>query len=196
MEHDIKFYIFAVILSVTAIASILTLNIFLIIAALCVASIAIASYKLHYILEAVIFKRTNLIQVVDGCEIRGDRSTAIRRIGNKFCAIAVALLENNTDVSVDRAKIENIIANSHCTFRFLMQVERLDINKLLDKMRTKMIMREIELSRLNNSVGRKDSVKESWLKRQIGQIEHEYRKSEYRRNTTKGFAVYNDKFYF
>lgn len=173
MEYDIKFYIIVAILAIFSIASVLTLNPFIILISLSVAILIVAFYKLDYIVEAVIFKRTNLIQVVDGCEISGDRSTVTRKLGDKFCATAVASLENNSNESIERTKIENIIANSHCVFKFVIQVERLDISKLLNKMYTRRSMKEIELSRLNKSYEKDNIAKSNTLKRQMDQIEHE-----------------------
>lgn len=176
MDHDFKFYIIAFVLALLAIASMLTLNIFLILFSLIICGILIVFYKLSYIIEAIVFRRTNLIQIIDGCELSGERTTAIRRIGNSFCATAVAFLENSSSESIEKEKIENIISNSHTTFRFVMQVEKVDINKLLDKLQTRRSMKEIELSRLHNSTTKINILKANSLKREIDQLEHDIEK--------------------
>ncbi len=173
MEHDIKFYALISVLALMAVASILTLKIAVILASLFVAIFLVAFYKLHYIVDAVIFKRTNLIQVIENCELGSERATAIRKLGTKFCATAVAALDNTSTESVDKDKIEKIIANSGCAFRFVVQVERIDINKLLNGLQTRRSMREIELSRLNDSAAKSNVAKANTIKRQIELLDHE-----------------------
>lgn len=162
-------------ISLIAIASLLTLNFWLIVGSLIIATLLVAFYRLNYIVDSLVFKHTNLIQVLDGCELSGDRSTAIRRLGNVFCATAVASMLNNSGESIDRQKIDNIISNSHCTFRFVLQVEKLDINKLLDRLQTKRGMKEIELARLKNNP-KDTSSKTGALRREIELIDHEIEK--------------------
>ena len=176
MEHDIKFYFVALILTVLAIASVMTLNVILILSSIIIAMLLVGYYKLSYIVEAVIFKRTNLIQVIEGYELSGERSTAIKRVSGRFNAITAALLESTSNGSVEREKIENVISNVHCTFRFVIQVERIDTNKLLDGLRTKRSMKEIELTKLNNTPFKNNALKSNSLKRQIDQIDHEIEK--------------------
>ncbi|MGI0100457.1 MAG: hypothetical protein ACREBH_01925 [Candidatus Micrarchaeaceae archaeon] len=173
MEHDIKFYIVVGILAVTALASVLTLNIIVILAGLLISSIMVVVYKLDYIIGAVIFRHTNLIQMVDGCELSGERLTAVRRVGGRFCATAAALLKNRPNDRFDRDKIENVISNAHCAFKFVMQVEHVDINKLLDRLRTRRSMKEIEIGKLNSSESRNSTAKLANLKRQVDHIDHE-----------------------
>jgi hypothetical protein len=176
MEHDLKFYAIVIVLAILSIASILTLNLALIIAALLISALLVAFYKLYYIIESVIFKRTNLIQVIDGCELSGDRTTTIRRVRDGICATAAALLENGSNSAVEKDKIENIVANSHCTFKFVMQVERVDVHKLLDRLQTKRSMIEIEISKLDEHPGRNNIAKINSLKRKADQISHEIEK--------------------
>lgn len=173
MEHDIKFYIFVVILTIISIASLLSLNLLLIVISLSIAAFLIAFYKLYYILEAVLFKRTNLIQVIDSLELSGDRITAIRKVGGKFCAIAVALINNGLDEAMDRNKVESIIANTHFPFRFIMQVERVDINKLLDRLQTKRSMLEIELGKLGSHNVKSNVLRMNSVRRRIDQLDHD-----------------------
>lgn len=176
MDHDVKFYYIALVLTFLTAASILTLNIIIILLTLLVSGALVAFYKLSYIVEAVIFKKTNLIQMIENCELSGDRVTTIRRLNGKFCATAVAFLENSTNEVVDREKVENVIANSHATFRFVMQVEKVDINKLLDKLHTRRSMKEIELSRLTDPATKVNILKTNSLKREIEQVEHDIEK--------------------
>lgn len=176
MEHDVKFYILAAILAIISVSSLFTLKLLLILVSLFLAALLIAFYKLYYILEAVLFRRTNLVQVIDNSELSGDRLTAIRHTRGKFSATAVALINNGLSEAMDRSKLESIIANTHFPFRFVMQVEKVDINKLLDKLQTKRSMLEIELGKLNTHNAKSNVLKINSLRRQIDQLDHDIEK--------------------
>ena len=166
-----RFYAITAILALFAIASIATLNVIVIATGFIVSAMLIAFYKLHYIIEAVIFRRTNLIEVVGNCELGGERTVAIRKLNGRYFATAAALLKNRISSGIDREKVESIIANSKCAFRFVMQVEHVDINKLLDRLHTARTMTEIELGRIGT--GNDSSQKAASLKRKIEQLGHE-----------------------
>jgi hypothetical protein len=174
LEHDLKFYCIISILTVLSISCIFTLNIVLIITSLVTTILLITLYKLHYVFDAIIFKRSNLIQVIEGCELGGERTTAIRRLSGSFCATAAAFIDNTkSNERIEREKIENMISNSQCQFRFVVQVEKVDIAKLLDKLHTKRSMKEIELSRLSNAGQKNNFLRINALKREIEHIENE-----------------------
>ena len=170
------FYALVSVLVLLSVACVLTLNIALIIACLAMASLLVAFYRLHYLVDAVIFRRSNLIQVVDSCELSGERSTAIRRLDGKYCATAAALLKTGTTEKVEREKIERLVANSHCQFRFVMQVESVNIEKLLDRLNTRMSMDEIALGRLCGRNEKANTVKINRLKRELEHINGEIEK--------------------
>ncbi len=176
MEHDIKFYCMISILAVLSIASILTLNAALILISLIITAFAVALYRLHYIVDAMIFKRSNLVQIVDSYELSGERTTAMRRYSSTYCATAAALLEINSSGRIEREQIEGIVGNSRCPFRFIMQIEGVDINKLLDKLDTRRGMHEIELNRLISADEKSNSLRINRLKRQIEYIRGEMEK--------------------
>ncbi len=141
----------------------------------------VAFYRLHYLVDALIFRRTSLIQVVDSCELNGERSTAVRRLGGRYCATAAALLKTGPTERIEREKIEGIIANSRCQFRFVTQVETVDIGKLLDRLNTRMSMNEIALGRLSGRNEKGNIVKINRLKREI-----EHTKGEIEKISTGG----------
>ncbi|MDE1871526.1 MAG: hypothetical protein KGI06_04800 [Candidatus Micrarchaeota archaeon] len=173
MEHDIRFYVIASVLILLTIASLFTLKWILIIVSLTITGLSIVFYKMYYIIEASIIKRTGIVQLIDGNELSGDRTTTVRRVKGNFIATAVAILKNNSKEPITRDKIENILENSHFTFRFIMQIEHIDVNKLLDRLQTKRSMLEIELDKLNDHVTKNNSLKINVLKRRIDQINHE-----------------------
>jgi len=145
-------------------------------ASLFITALIVVFYKLYYILEAVLFKHSNLVQVIDNSQLSGDRITAIRQVNGKYCATAAALINNGLNEVMDRAKVESIIANTHFPFRFIMQVERVDMNKLLDRLQTKRSMLEIELGKLNNYNVKSNVLRMNSIKRQIDQLDHDIEK--------------------
>jgi hypothetical protein len=171
MEEDVKFYCLIFILALTAIVSIFTLNAAIIIASLAIALLSVSVYRLHYVIDSLVFKKTNLIQVIGDYELHGDRAAAMRRTGGKFTATAAAILETNPKTGLDKGKIENLIANSHIPFKFVLQVEAINMEKLVDKLETRRNMKEIELSRTNGS--KSNTLKVNALKRDIESINQE-----------------------
>jgi hypothetical protein len=176
MNDEILFYCLIAVLVVLSVACILTLNIALILACLVAAFLLVAFYRLHYLVDALIFRRSNLVQLIDSCELSGERSTAVRRLGRRYCATAAALLKTGPIERVEREKVEGIIANSHCQFRFVTQVETVDIRKLLDRLNTRMSMDEIALGRLSGRNEKGNMVKINRLKRDIEHVKGEIEK--------------------
>lgn len=173
MEHDIKFYVIMIVLILMSVASILTLNVVLIVSTISVSIVLVSFYKLYYIIESVIFKRTNFIQVINDCEVSGDRTAAIRRVKSGFCATTAALIIGTPNGKIGQEEVENIISNSNCTFRLVMQVEKLDTSKMLDRLQTKRSMIEIEIGKLTNDKSKDNTARISDLKRKVTQIDYD-----------------------
>jgi hypothetical protein len=132
-----------------AVLSITTLNPYVIVAASSITLVSLFAYKLWYVIEAYVFQHSNIIELVCGYELKHDRSAAIRYYNGRFSAVAAAHLEVGTEVQLDGKKIENIIQHTAYPFKFSLQVERMELAPLLNKMQTKRSMLEIELSRID-----------------------------------------------
>ncbi len=158
--------------AVTSIASIMTLNLFLIAFTAILVLISVILYKLWYVIDALVFRHTNLIEIFNGYELSGDRLSAIRRINEAVSSTTAAVLEANSTTEIDRSKIENIIAHINYPFKFVMQVERLNVNKITDKLETSRSLKEIELSRIDQSNNKK-TLQANQLKRELEQIQHD-----------------------
>lgn len=171
MNDEIKFYIVSILLAIMAIASMASLNVIVIIASFFAAGLLIAFYRLHYIIDSLIFKHSNLVQIVNNFELSNDRTAALRKLDGNFSATAAALLENSSRNGIDREKIENIISNLHFPFKFILQIEYINIKKLLDKIETKRNIKEIELAKIKNSKGNDPKI--NALKREIEQMERD-----------------------
>lgn len=151
MKENHIFYLLVSLAITIEIISALTLNAVLIAVASLLVLLSIVTHKLWYVLESLLFRHTNLVQVFGRFMLSGDRSSAIRRDSGIVSATTAAMLAIGTKSEIDRKKVENILAHINYPFKFVMQAERLDIAKLLDKLQTKRSMREIELSRIDHS---------------------------------------------
>jgi hypothetical protein len=176
MDRDVIFYLLCAVLVTIIILSIFTLKIILIATSLIFTVLLVAFYKLYYVIESMLFRHTNLIQVLDGHELSGDRATAIRKVAGKFSATAVALLESNPKLQISRENVENVIATSKCAFKFIMKVEHIDMNKLLDLLKTKRNMKEIELTKLKDAASKSNLLKINTVKRQIDLLNNDIEK--------------------
>lgn len=160
---------------IVSVASLLSLNVALIALSLIFLPALIIIHKLWYVIEAAIFRRTNLIQVLGSQQLSGDRATAVRAVKGEFVATATALLSGDVREGITRDKIEGIIIHLNYPFKFVLNVERLDINRLLDKLQTRRSMKEIELARASRNGREANAAKAGLLKREIEQIEHDIR---------------------
>jgi hypothetical protein len=158
---------------VTSLASLLSLNAALIALSAISLLALIIMHKLWYAVEAAMFKRTNLIQVLGNQQLSGDRAAATRAVKGGFVATAVALLRGDAKEELDRKKIENVIMHLDYPFKFVLNVEKINTDKLLDRLQTKRSMKEIELARLSRNGREANPAKAGSLKREIEQIEHD-----------------------
>ena len=156
---------------ILSLSSLLSLNVFLIALSLLAVLTLILTQKLWFVVEALVFKHTSLIQVLGDQQLSGIRSAAIRRAKGGFVATTMALLRGDARENVDREKIEAIIAHLNYPFRFVLDVKRLDANKLLDKLQTKRSLKEIALSKM--SANGPSAAKMSAIKREIEEIERD-----------------------
>ena len=170
-RQEIYSYVLLAVAVVILAASLMASNVVLVLVTAAVLLASVAVLKLWYVIEAFIFRRTNLIQVFDGYELSGDRQSAIARHDGKISATSAALLVVGSAAEVDREKVEGIISRVSCPFKYCMVVERLEMAKILDRLQTERNMKEISLSRLDST--NKGIAVANQLKREIEQVEHE-----------------------
>lgn len=154
-----------------SVASLLSLNVILIALSLSSLLVLIVMHKLWYIIESVIFRHTSIIQVIGTQQLSGDRTAATREVKGGVVATAVALLEGDAKECVDREKIEGIIMHANYPFKFVLNVEKVNTNRLLDRLQTKRSMKEIELAKVSKNGREANSAKAGLLRREIEQIE-------------------------
>ncbi|MCL4374148.1 MAG: hypothetical protein M1360_03810 [Candidatus Marsarchaeota archaeon] len=148
-------------------AGIAFLNAWLI--ALCAVStiIAVVALKSWYVVEALIFSHSGLVEVCNGYELGGSREAAIKREGYAFSATSAALVEGASK-PIDRDIIEKIIAKTDFPFKIVMHVKNVRAEKVLGELKTKRAAKELELGRLAGYS--KYESRRSALKREIEAI--------------------------
>jgi len=134
--------------------------------ALC-AAFAMLSFLLDkswYIIEALFFSHSNVIELCGKYELDGSRDVAVARNSYSFSATAVALLEGASK-PVNQKDLEGLIARTGFAFKYIMHIKAVSASKVLDTLNTKRAMKEIELSRLEGSAG--SNAKRNMIKREI-----------------------------
>jgi len=172
MRENAVFYVLVALSVLTVIASAFTLNLLLITLSSALAFASAIVYRLWYVIESLIFKHTSLIQVFGKFELSGDRASAVRKESGIVSATAVAALAVGSKSEIDRKKIENILAHINYPFKFVMQAERLNIDKLLDGLQTRRSAKEIELSRMDQS-SQRHLPKANSIKRELELLGHD-----------------------
>src|SRR5271157_4684573 len=126
---DWKFIAILALAATITLASIATLDVLLIAACLVTILVIALLYRLWYVIEAVIFRHTNLVELSRGYELSGARETAIRKLNGTFSATAAALLTTDAKRGIDIDHVENIVQHAGAPFKFVLQVERLSAKK-------------------------------------------------------------------
>ena len=129
-------------------------------------------YSSWDILESLIFKHTNLIQVMRDYEIMGDRNTAIFYIGNKYGSISVAKVYNISGDGIDTIKFEKLIEKVNIPFKIITHIEKIKTKNIIEDIETRKYMKEIAFSKISGKSS-KDKLRIEKLKNEITYLEHE-----------------------
>lgn len=165
---NLEYLIISVMIASLAL-SIVTFNPYLIILCAVLSFIALFAYFLRDELEALVFKKTNLVQVIDGFELESDRTTATRRTSSGFTATASAVLCGSSENEIKRENIESIIVHSNAPFKFVIHAERMNTTKIIDKLKTERMIKEIYIGKAKSG----DSAKVKALEREAEILEKE-----------------------
>ncbi len=171
-KDEIVFYATIAIALANTILAIFTINIIVIMAAIISVAVSSFVYKFWYVIDAAIFRRTNLIELFAGYELSGDRSAAIRKIDERISATAVSSITIDGKSAFESKRFENMVSHMSYPFKLVMQVERLNINKVLDNLETRRNMRELELSKIDSTLS-KNTPKINHIKRELEQLDHD-----------------------
>ncbi len=163
-------YAILAISAATAVASLLSLNVYLILFSLSSSLALFFLYKLWDVFENLIIRKTGVIQLVGDYQFEGERVSAIRKTGGSFNALCAAVLKDLPSKEINRENIERIVSSTNSPFRFVIQVERLNTGKIFDDLRTRRKMKEIQLSKIEN---RNDKNPSKSVERELELIEDE-----------------------
>lgn len=176
MRLNLDKYIAYVLLAVSVgalAASIATLNVYLIAVTAVLALTAILVHKMWGVIEAWVFEKTNLVQLFNGFELSGSRSSMVAKTAGGYTATSAARITTLGQSGIDRGKVEDLISGMGAPFKLIMHVEKVNTPRLLEHMETKKGMKEIELSRIERPGSGKGLVLANRLKSEIALLEHE-----------------------
>ncbi len=145
----------------------LTLNLALI--ALASISILVSFFTIRFwdYINAFIIKHSNFIELFNGYELDLDSSITVSSFNGIYNAISLGYFKFEDSAEFDRDKIESIIKSNSVPFRFVINIERVNQNRILNDLKTKKHIKEIELANLS---GNKDLAKASIIRHKIDVI--------------------------
>lgn len=167
------FYTMAIVCCAALVVSFITFNPYLIAFTSLITVIFAVIFKGWDIIEALIFKHTNIVQVFDGFELSNGRLTATVRESGIYTSVSAAELRPASDSNMDREKLEKLIGSIGFPFRLSLYVRRFKADKLIEKLQVKRRMKEIELSRIRNQKSGRGLLKANRLKEEISYLNHE-----------------------
>ncbi|MGC8687163.1 MAG: hypothetical protein ACP5RM_00485 [Candidatus Micrarchaeia archaeon] len=123
------------------------LNLTVISIALIILGIVTISYKAWYLVEAIVFSHTGIVERYGNYELSGDRRTAVMQKGDNFTAVAAAII-TSTSKRPTQQEFEGMISKIDFPFAFITGIEKANSSTLLESLQTKYSMLEIKLDRM------------------------------------------------
>ncbi|MCL4389401.1 hypothetical protein M1397_02190 [Candidatus Marsarchaeota archaeon] len=173
MQNNYIVYFFMGIGIVAAGASMATLNVYLIGFTALIAVALFVSYKLWDIIEAWIFKHSNIVQVFDGFQLSGSRTSAIAIRSGEYTAVSAVKINSVGAMGVNKDNIEKMISRIGYPFKLVLYVKNFNTNKLLERLQTRKKFKEIELSRIGNRKTGRGMIRSNAIKEEIAYLDNE-----------------------
>ncbi|MGC8647639.1 MAG: hypothetical protein ACP5SA_02340 [Candidatus Micrarchaeia archaeon] len=145
-------------------------NAILCIISLLLALLSIALSRGWYIVEALLFAHSNLVEVCAKYELEGARDSAFIKKENSYKVVVAAELDGSQR-QIQRDSIEEMISRINFPFKFIVNLKRANAQKLLNSLKTKRAMKELNLSKLGNQ--KRYEAKIGALKREIETLNNE-----------------------
>jgi hypothetical protein len=155
--------------------SLFTLNALAVAAAAAFTFGAMAVYKGWYIFEAKIIEGTGIVQVVGSYELGDERSAAVLREGDAFNSVAVCAFRGLSEANVDRDKFEGMIDRINTPFRLVVSVEYLDKRGLLDRLETRLRMKQMKSADISYRKSKRNRIRMETLENEIKRIQEQIR---------------------
>ncbi|MGC8537853.1 MAG: hypothetical protein ACP5MZ_02610 [Candidatus Micrarchaeia archaeon] len=174
MGNDALAYAFLSAYSIGIIISALTLNAYAIVISLALLTIGTLLFKGWDIFLPIAVKHTGIIRLIGSYEVSGNQNAAVRQTKRGFSAVAYAVIDISDSEGLSRDKLEGIIARINVPFKLVLSVERLNMDKILDSLKTARHMKENQITRLSGGSER-NIQKINSVKRELEQIDNDIR---------------------
>ncbi len=116
-----------------------------------------------HIVNNLLVKRSNIIEIYNGFRLDNNLESAVKRIGDEYRAVSIALLNPGKVDTAMHDAIKALIESVHEPFEFSIMLKEADGKKMIESLDTKRRMKEILLARLDS--GKQDRI--NALKREI-----------------------------
>ena len=112
--------------------------------------LAAVYYSSGHIINNLLIKRSNVIEIYNGYSLSSDLLAASRRIGSSHMGIAISSLTLSKSSPDGRDSIKSILDNLEEPFEFCIDAKQVDKKAVLDALETKRRMKEIAISKINS----------------------------------------------
>lgn len=182
LYNKIHFWLFYILSAAIILLSIFSYNIYLIIlSSILLLTAAIVLHSGH-ILNNLIIKKSNIIEIKNGYKLSQNLVSASRRSNKSYDSVAVAILRPRIGFNYNGEKMKELLESVKEPFEFSLSINEIDKGRILDSLETKRRVKEIAISRLkSNSYDKINN-----LRRQIEIIDNEIANME---NGGKSFDV-------
>ncbi|MGC8567897.1 MAG: hypothetical protein ACP5RP_00790 [Candidatus Micrarchaeia archaeon] len=169
----IELYAIIAINTLLFLLSILTFNAFAVSFEGFVFLCSIIIYKAWDLIYAIMLKKSKAIEIIGNSKIYGSKSVLVRRSNNKFIATCASYIKiSNSFSELNKDALEKIISKLEIPFKISLVVHSVDSNKILEMLKTKKRMKEIQYSSLENAPAKgKNSDKIAKLKAEIAALD-------------------------
>lgn len=122
-----------------------------------------------HIVNNLLLKQSSIIEIYNGYKLSNGLDSVVKRVGDEFYAVSIALLNSDKSISTNTDAIRNLIESLHESFEFSILIREADKKRLVENLDVKRRMKEILLSRLGS--GNYDKI--NALKREIAVLDGE-----------------------
>ncbi len=102
-----------------------------------------------HIINNILIRRSNIIEIYNGYKLSNGLDSAVKKIGNEYFAVSVALLMIEKANGASHETIRSLVESIHEPFEFGILLKEADRKRLLEGIEVKRRMKEISLSRID-----------------------------------------------
>ncbi len=101
-----------------------------------------------HIINNFLLRRGSVVEVYNGYRLSGDLGAAVKRLGNGYRAVSMAVLDIYRGAAVPNGGLDGVLESITQPFEFSVAMREMDKKALLDNLQTKRRMKEIAVSKL------------------------------------------------